>query len=128
MNNAQTFLNYCNDMMRLALPLFEKELAKCGLTKYQIGQGIDFPGVPHPVGKAWLTEPYGIYAKACNFQSGEDETIQITICPAEGWKPILSVASTSLDPVMFETTYSAEKDIVLIQKQIEKCFVPLKAG
>jgi hypothetical protein len=26
MNNAQTFLNYCNAIMRLALPLFEKEL------------------------------------------------------------------------------------------------------
>jgi len=29
---------------------------------------------------------------------------------------------------MFETTHSAEKDIVLIQKQIEKCFDRLKAG
>lgn len=126
MNNAETYLNYCNSMLCLASPLFESELAKCGLTKYEIGQGIDFLGVPHPVGKAWLTEPYGIYAKAHNLQSGEDEIIQITICPAEGWKPILSVASTSLDPVMFETTYSAEKDIVLIQKKIEECFARLR--
>ena len=101
---------------------------KYGLTKIELGQGIDFLGPPHPVGGAWLTEPYRIYAKAGNSQLGTDDIVQITICPAEGWKPILSVASTSLDPVMFETTYSSEEDIVLIQKQIEKCFERLKAG
>lgn len=114
-------------MVRLALPLFDRELQKLGFTQYEIGQGVDFPGAPRPVGNAWLTEPYSIHAKARSFQSGEDEMIQITICPATGWKPILTVSSTSLDPVTFETTYSAEKDIVLIGKQIEKCFARLKA-
>jgi hypothetical protein len=128
MNNEQFFLNYCREMERLAIPLFSKEMEKYGLTEFEVGQGIDFPGAPHPVGDAWLTMPYSIYVKTQNSKSGEDEIIQITICPAAGWKPILSVSSTSVDPVMFETTYSAEKDIALIQKQIEECFLRLKAG
>ena len=129
MNNEQTFLNYCNEMMRLALMQFNSEMDKRGLIKIELGQGIDFLGAPHPVGAAWLTEPYSIYAKARNPKLGmeaEIETIQITICPAEGWKPILSVSSTRLDPVMFETTYSAEKDIALIQTKIEECFARLE--
>ncbi len=128
MNNAQNFLHYCNDMIRLSLPLFNNAAGKYGLTIIELGQGIDFLGSPHPVGNAWLTEPFTIYAKASNSQPEKDEIVQITICPAEGWKPILSVASTSLDPVTFETTYSAEQDIALIQKQIEKCFFRLNAG
>ena len=128
MNKAQDFLDYCNAMRLLAFCVFEKELAKYGLVKYEIGDGIDCLGEPHPVGKKWLTEPYSIHAKARNFQSGEDETIQITICPSEGWKPTLYVASTSFDPVVFETTHSAEKDIVLMEKQIQKCFARLRTG
>lgn len=129
MNSEQTFLNYCNEMMRLALPLFESEAKKHGLINIEMGQGIDFLGSPYPVGDKWLTEPYSIYAKTRNSKLGEDaeaETIQITICPAEGWKPILSISSTSLNPIMFETTYSAEKDLALIRKKIEECFARLR--
>jgi hypothetical protein len=114
-------------MMRLAIPRFDTEMEKSGLIKVEIGQGIDFLGSPHPVGDAWLTEPYHIYAKAQNSKSGEDETVQISIRPAQGWKPVLSVSSTSLDPVMFETTCAAEKDISMIWGTIEKCFARLKA-
>jgi hypothetical protein len=81
MNNEQKFLDYCNEMMRLAIPLFDTEMDKNGLTKIELGQGIDFLGSPHPVGEAWLTEPYRIYAKAGNSQLGTDETVQITNCP-----------------------------------------------
>jgi len=129
MSNKQTFLNYCNEMMRLALPLFNSEMDKHRLTNLELGQGIDFLGSPHPVGNKWLTEPYSIYAKTRNPKLGEDadaETIQITICPAEGWKPVLSVSSTSLDPVMFETTDSAETDLAVIRKRIGECFARLK--
>lgn len=126
MNNEQFFLNYCREMERLAIPLFIKEMEKYGLAKFEVGQGIDFPGAPHPVGDAWLTMPYSIHAKTHNSKSGENEIIQITICPAAGWKPILSVSSTSVDPVMFETTYSAEKDISIIWEKIEECFARLK--
>lgn len=117
-------------MMRSAILLFGSEMEKHRLTKLELGHGIDFLGSPHPVGEAWLTEPFSIYAKTRNPKLGEDgeiETIQITICPAEGWKPILSVSSTSLDPVMFETNYSAEKDFDMIRKKIEQCFAQLKA-
>lgn len=129
MSNAQTFKNYCDEMMRLALPLFDSEMDKYGLPKLELGQGIDFLGSPHPVGKKWLTEPYSIWAKTRNPKLGEDadaETIQITICPGEGWKPVLSVSSTSLDPIMFETTGFAEKDLAVIRKTIAECFERLK--
>jgi len=129
MSNKQTFLNYCNEMMRLVLPLFDSEMEKHGLPKLELGQGIDFLGSPHPVGKKWLTEPYSIWAKTRKPKLGADadaETIQITICPAEGWKPVLSVSSTSLDPIMFETTDSAEKDLAVIRMKIEECFARLK--
>jgi hypothetical protein len=129
MSNKQTFLNYCNEMMRLALPLFDSEMDKHRLTKLELGQGIDFLGSPHPVGKKWLTEPYSIWAKTRNSKLGEDadaEIIQITICPAEDWKPILSVSTTSLDPITFETTDSAEKDLAVIRKKIEECFARFK--
>lgn len=126
MSNEKKFLDYCNDMMRLTIPLFDRESEKYALAKYEVGQGIDFLGSPHPVGNAWLTEPYSIYAKARNSKLKEDEIIQITICPGDGWKPILSVSSTSLDPVMYETTYSAEKDIAMMREKIEECFARLK--
>ncbi len=128
MSNKQYYLDYCNDMIRLAIPLFDREREKYGLTEFELGHGIDFLGPPHPVGDAWLTEPCSIYAKTHNSKTGEDETIQIMICPAAGWKPVLSVASTSLDPVMFETTYSAQKDIATIWEKVEECFERLKRG
>ena len=90
MSNAQTFKNYCDEMMRLALPLFDSEMDKYGLPKLELGQGIDFLGSPHPVGKKWLTEPYSIWAKTRNPKLGEDadaETIQITICPGDFDEP-----------------------------------------
>ena len=114
--------------MRLAIPRFSTEMEKFGLIEIEIGQGIDFLGSPRPVGDAWLTEPYRIYAKAQNSKTGEDETVQISISPAQDWKPILSVSSTQLDPVTFETTCAAEMDIAMVWGTIEKCFARLNAA
>ncbi len=127
MSNAEVFNNYCNEMMRLAIPLFELEMKKTGIEEYEVGQGIDFLGAPHPVGDAWLSEPYSIHAKTRSSKSGGDETVQITICPTQDWEAMLSVSSTSLDPVVFETSGSAEKDISMIRAKIAECFARLKA-
>lgn len=128
MNNKQRFLDYCGHMMRLAIPLFDREREKYNFSKFEVGQGIDFLGPPHPIGDAWPTEPYVIYAKTQNTKSEEDEIIQITICPRDDWKPILSVASASFDPVTVETTYSAEKDFAIVSEKIKECFEHLKEG
>ena len=128
MKNKQTFLAYCNEMIRLAIPLFNEELQKLGLEEFELGHGIDFPGLPHPVGTSWLSEPYCIFAKTRNPKSGEDEIVQIAICAANGWEPILSVSSTSLDPVRFETNGMAEKDINTIRETLVQCFARMIAN
>ena len=120
--NEQAFLAYCNEMIRLAAPLFAEEMEKTGLEDFELGHGIDFPGSPHPVGSAWLREPYSIYAKVHNPKSGGEETVQITICATSGWKPILSVSSSKLDPVTFQSSNSPQDDLAAIRKILLQCF------
>jgi len=124
----QIFCGYCNTMMRMAIQLFDSEFKKYGIEEVELGQGINFLGEPHAVGNAWLSEPYGIYAKARNPKSGEDETVQITICPAEGWTPIVTVSSTVVDPIKFEVTGTAEKDFATIQETLTQCLRRINAG
>jgi hypothetical protein len=103
-------------------------MQKSGLEEFELGHGIDFPGSPHPVGAAWLSEPYCIFAKIRSPKSGDDEIVQIAIGAADGWKPILSVSSTSLDPIKFETNGVAEKDIAAIRGTLVQCFARMTAN
>ena len=128
MSNETTYLAYCNRMIRLAIPLFVETMKKHGLFASEVYQGIDFLGAPHPVGEAWLTEPLSIYAIASKSEAEDGEKVQITIRPTADWKPVLTVSGSSLDPIPFETTCSAEKDLAVIWETIEGCFARIKAG
>jgi hypothetical protein len=45
----------------------------------------------------------------------------VTVGAREGWKPVVSVASTSRDPVTIESIGDAQADIELVKKEVARC-------
>ena len=83
------------------------------------GVGRGFAGaLPGP---AWLSEPRRVYLKVKIPKSRDEETIEVIIGAREGWKPVVSVASTSRDPVTIESIGDAQADVEQVKREIGKC-------
>ena len=111
------YRGYSNCMEQAAYHALANLIGKLGPRFGGIGQGFVQPlSSPH-----WLYEPRGAYLKVKIPKSGEAETIQVTVGAREGWKPVVSVASTSRDPVTIESIGDAQADVEQVKREIAKC-------
>ena len=111
------YRDYCEQVRLAAYQVLASQIGRLG-PRYG-GHGVGFV---QPLSSShWLFEPQGAYLNVRMPQSREQETIQVTIGVRQGWKPVVSVASNSRDPVTIESIGDAQADIEQVKLEIRKC-------